>query len=71
MASQDKGMGPLVGQTVLYNNGGTIVPGIIYAVAAAGTVSICHFGGGSANNVTGIGFDPNLAASKWAYPFVI
>lgn len=72
MASQDKGAGPEVGQMVLYNYGSTssptIAPAIIYAVAAAGTVSLNYFTSGGATNATGAKFDYNLSGSTWAYP---
>ena len=67
MASNDKVAGPLVGQVVLYNNAGTIVPAIVYAVAAAGTININHFSAAGATNVTGVVFDPSLGTSKWNY----
>jgi hypothetical protein len=69
MASNDKGAGPQVGQVVLYNNGGTVTAEIIYAVAAAGTVSLVYFtSGGPATSATGVGYDVGPATSKWAYP---
>jgi hypothetical protein len=72
MASNDKSEGPQVGQVVLYNNGGTIVPAIIYAVATAGTVSLNYFNASGATNVTGVGYDSGfggtgLPSSRWTY----
>jgi hypothetical protein len=73
MATSDRGLGPKIGQPVLYNNGGTIVPGIIYAVAAPtdGRVSISSFSAGTVTDRPNVVYDPNLGASKWAYPEVL
>ena len=49
-----RGAGPQITQDVLYNNGGTITAATIYAVRAT--------------SATGVGYDPNLGAGKWAYP---
>jgi hypothetical protein len=70
MAANDRGAGPLVGQIVQYNNAGTIVPAIIWAVnPATGVVSISFNANGSSwTNVASAPFNPALAASSWAYP---
>jgi hypothetical protein len=71
MATEDKGAGPQICQPVLYNNGGTVVAAMIYAVAAAGTVSLVYFNASGATSVTGVGYNPNLATGTWAYPAFI
>jgi hypothetical protein len=69
MSSPDKAAGPQITQDVLYNNGGVITAATIYAVNPAnGTVSLVWFGAGGATSATGVGYDPNLGTSKWAYP---
>jgi hypothetical protein len=45
-------MGPQVGQTVLYNNSGTIVPAIIYSVHSAGTVDLDYFNASGATSAS-------------------
>jgi hypothetical protein len=72
MASNDKSEGPQVGQVVLYNNSGTIVPAVIYAVASAGTVSLNYFNASGATNVTGVGYDSGYPPSgRWSYmPYI-
>lgn len=73
MASQDKGLGPLVGQTVLYTSNGTAVePGIITLVNATGTVSISSFNGATVTARTTVNYNASLnVANSWAYPQVI
>lgn len=72
MASQDKGLGPLAGQTVLYNNGGVVRPGIIYLVNADGTVNITQFVTGTAVvDQQNKAYDAGLSSGRWAYPQVI
>jgi hypothetical protein len=70
MAANDKSEGPQIGQMVQYNNGGTIVPAIIYSVPSPGvaTVGLVFFtsGGATANTVSP--YNPALVASSWAYP---
>lgn len=69
MSTPEKNQGPKAGQIVLYNNAGTVRPGIIYRVNADGTVDISQFATGTAvvDRLSTV-FDPNLGASKWAYP---
>lgn len=68
MSREDRGAGPQVGQTILYNNSGTIVPGIIYAVATAGTVSLVYFNASGATSVTGVKFDYTQSSGTYTYP---
>jgi len=68
MSSPDKGAGPQLTQDVLYNNGGTIIAGTIYAVNANGTVNLVSFDAAGATARLSVGYDPNLGTSKWAYP---
>lgn len=69
MSAEDRGAGPQVGQTVLYNNSGTIVPAMVYAVATAGTISLVFFNASGATNATGVKYDNTRAtASTWSYP---
>jgi hypothetical protein len=69
MSSPDKGAGPQVGQDVLYNLSGVIVPGKIYAVAPnAVNISLVYFNAAGATSVSGVIFNPNLAQGTWAYP---
>lgn len=74
MADSDQGEGPQIGQVVLYNNSGTIVPAIIYAVSATtGSASLNYFDSGGAHNVTtsnydsGVGTGSGLVSGRWTY----
>lgn len=75
MATQDKGLGPLVGQTVLYvvSTGPVVLnPGIITGVNSDGTVSISSMSGATLSARTNANFNANLnVANSWAYPQVI
>lgn len=71
MASEDKGAGPQICQPVLYNNGGTIVSAMIYGLGTSGTVNLVYFNASGATSATNVPFNPNLAASSWAYPAFI
>jgi hypothetical protein len=69
MSSPDKGAGPQLAQDVLYNNGGTIVPGKIYSVNANGvSINLVYFSAAGATSVSGVVFNPNLAVGTYAYP---
>jgi hypothetical protein len=69
MSSPDRGAGPQITQDVLYNNGGTIIAGTMYAVNANGTVNLVFFGTATpATSATGVLYDPNLGIGKWSYP---
>jgi len=68
MASNDKSEGPKIGQLVLYNNSGTIIPAIINVVNATGTVGLITFPGGTtpANQNT-VSYDNLGGSGKWYY----
>lgn len=66
MARSDRGRGPRIAMRVIYNNAGTKVPAIIYAVSATnGTVSLVYFNASGATAVTGVGFDANARSGTW------
>jgi hypothetical protein len=60
--------GPQISQTVIYNNAGTITAAIIWAVAAAGTVSIAYVNAGAWAFATGVSYSPGAGTtSTWGY----
>lgn len=68
---ENQAEGPQISQPVLYNLSGTIVAAIIYAVAAAGTVSLVYFNGSGATAATGVGYSPGAATSgTWGYQVI-
>jgi hypothetical protein len=71
MADSDQAEGPQVGQVVLYYDTGVtpnITPAVIYAVAAAGTVSLVYFNASGATNVTGKIYDNTQSkVGSWSY----
>ena len=75
MADNDQAEGPQIGQVVLYNNSGTIVPAVIYAVSSTtGSVSLNFFNASGATNVTTSNYDSGvhydgtqLASGRWTY----
>jgi len=69
MSRNDRGAGPKVGQVVIYNNAGTIIPGIINQVNSTGTVNICTFSaGGTGTDRATVGYSEGAnTASTWGY----
>jgi len=71
MSVNDKASGPKVGMRVWYNNAGTIVAADILAVAAAGTVSLNWWSGGTgaATFVASANFSAYAQTTgTWGYP---
>jgi hypothetical protein len=68
MSVPDKGSGPQLTQTVLFNNGGTITAGTIYRVNTDGSVALVYFGDTGATPVLSVFYDMHLGAGKWAWP---
>jgi hypothetical protein len=69
MARNDQGAGPKVGQVVLYNNAGAIVPGIINQVNNTGTVNLCSFSpGGAGTDRATVAYSPGAQTTgTWGY----
>jgi hypothetical protein len=71
MARNDQAAGPKIGQVVLYNSAGTIIPAIINLVNSTGTVGLLTFPSGTATavNVNTASYSPNAGTtSTWGYP---
>jgi len=69
MSTPDKGAGPKITQDILYNNGGTIIAGTIYAVNTNGTVNLVSFDAAGATNRPNVGYSPSAQTSgTWGYP---
>lgn len=71
MASPERNEGPRMGQTVIYNNSGTLVPAVIYSVRTDGSVDLVFFNASGATSVTQKVHDPNLASGRWNWPDTI
>ena len=73
MSREDQGAGPQLGQTVLYNNSGTMVPGVINQVNANGTVGIYALSPGAPAQQSNVVMNPNADANAgtWRYPFFL
>jgi hypothetical protein len=71
MATNEKSEGPQIGQMVLYNNSGTIVPAVIYAISAStGLVSLVFFNASGATNAASKSYDATQSSGTWSYmPF--
>lgn len=59
-------LGPLQGQIVLYNNGGTIVPAVVVNVDANGRPNLVYISG-TGTYVTSIPYNPALVVGSWAF----
>ena len=73
MAKEDQGAGPQLGQMVLYNSSGTMVPAVINQVNANGTVGLYAFLTGGPAQETSVAFNPNAdtVSGSWRYPLFL
>jgi hypothetical protein len=66
MSREDQGAGPQLGQTVLYNNSGTMAPAVINQVNSNGTVGLYAFlTGGPAQESSVV---QGTGSGQWSYP---